>query len=208
MTQTPGAGRRERKKEETRRTILAAALKLFKEKGFEAASVDEIVNLADIVKGTFYYHFESKEQVLISLRLDAVNRALEQAEAAVTAEGSVKALKVLAIGMARWCEENPELARVFYARSPNLPSLLTPAKLPRPVAPMTQRIAQLIRHGQAENSLRNDLESHTLAEMLMVMLFHSQMLWVADGQEDSPVSRMQAWVDVLLNGILSGQSRP
>lgn len=101
MNQPPPLGRRERKKEETRQAILAAASELFKEKGYEATSVDEIVNRADIVKGTFYYHFESKEQVLVNLRFDAIARAMEQAEKALETGNAIDSLGTLAGHMAK-----------------------------------------------------------------------------------------------------------
>ncbi len=44
--------------------ILEVARQLFQAKGYEATSVDEIVRTADIAKGTFYYYFKSKEDVL------------------------------------------------------------------------------------------------------------------------------------------------
>lgn len=116
MNQTPPLGRRERKKEETRQAILAASSELFKEKGYEATSVDEIVNRADIVKGTFYYHFESKEQVLVNLRFDAIARAMEQAEKALETGNAIISLGILASHMAKWSEDNPELAKVFMPR--------------------------------------------------------------------------------------------
>ena len=71
-----------RKKDETRRSILASAQSLFKQKGYEATSVDEIVQAADLVKGTFYYHFDSKEQVLLNLTLQHVVRWLDDGDRA------------------------------------------------------------------------------------------------------------------------------
>jgi len=41
--------------------ILAAARLLMLEKGFEATSIDEICEKAEVAKGTFFYHFENKE---------------------------------------------------------------------------------------------------------------------------------------------------
>jgi AcrR family transcriptional regulator len=45
-----------------------AAQALFLAKGFDAASVDEIVKAADVAKGTFYFYFKTKEDVLQALR--------------------------------------------------------------------------------------------------------------------------------------------
>jgi len=51
-----------------RRELLDAALRLFVDHGMAATSVDEIVAAADVAKGTFYLHFQSKEQLLVALQ--------------------------------------------------------------------------------------------------------------------------------------------
>lgn len=51
-----------------REELMDAAQALFLAKGFDAASVDEIVKAADVAKGTFYFHFKTKEDVLQALR--------------------------------------------------------------------------------------------------------------------------------------------
>lgn len=47
--------------------LLEAATIIFAEKGYKNASVDEIVEKAKTAKGTFYYHFKSKEDLFLSL---------------------------------------------------------------------------------------------------------------------------------------------
>jgi AcrR family transcriptional regulator len=60
--------------------LMAAAEALFLEKGFAATSVDEIVRLADVAKGTFYLHFRSKDDILLALRERFVDGFCERLE--------------------------------------------------------------------------------------------------------------------------------
>lgn len=50
--------------EERKEEILDAAQKLFGIKGYDATSVTDIMKEVGIAKGTLYYHFQSKEEIL------------------------------------------------------------------------------------------------------------------------------------------------
>ena len=52
---------------ERRERIIGAAWKLFREKGFAEATINDIINEAGISKGTFYYYFRSKDDLLDTL---------------------------------------------------------------------------------------------------------------------------------------------
>lgn len=47
----------------TRRTILVAAASVFEERGYQAATISEILSTAKVTKGALYFHFKSKEQL-------------------------------------------------------------------------------------------------------------------------------------------------
>jgi AcrR family transcriptional regulator len=65
MTQSPsGESRLERRKEETKKKILATAMQLFREQGLDAVSMETIAETVDIAKGTLYNYFPVKEAIL------------------------------------------------------------------------------------------------------------------------------------------------
>lgn len=47
----------------TRHTILTAAAGVFEERGYQAATISEILTAANVTKGALYFHFNSKEQL-------------------------------------------------------------------------------------------------------------------------------------------------
>src|SRR2546423_5202565 len=62
---------------EARDELLAAALRVFAERGYRQAAVDEIAAAAGYSKGALYWHFSSKEELLMALlaeRIDAPTR--------------------------------------------------------------------------------------------------------------------------------------
>ncbi|HBE79228.1 MAG TPA: hypothetical protein DDW65_15865 [Firmicutes bacterium] len=61
------ATRREREQQMRRDAILEAAKELFRDKGFESTTVDEIAALAELGKGTIYSYFKSKDEIYIAI---------------------------------------------------------------------------------------------------------------------------------------------
>ncbi|MDQ2838460.1 MAG: TetR/AcrR family transcriptional regulator [Actinomycetota bacterium] len=60
----------------TRQRIVAAAVALFAEQGFDATSVNQVVARAGVAKGALYHHFESKDDLLYEVYRELVDRQL------------------------------------------------------------------------------------------------------------------------------------
>jgi AcrR family transcriptional regulator len=74
-------GRRERKKQLTRQALVGSAVRLFTERGFDATSVADIADAADVSTRTFFLHFPTKEDVLLAdagTRIDLAVLAIDQ----------------------------------------------------------------------------------------------------------------------------------
>jgi TetR/AcrR family transcriptional regulator, cholesterol catabolism regulator len=61
---TPLPGRRERNKLRIRERVYHAAVELFIEKGYDRTTIEEITEKADVARGTFFNHFQSKEDLI------------------------------------------------------------------------------------------------------------------------------------------------
>ena len=66
-----------------KREILLAARGLFISRGYDQTSINDILEVVEIAKGTFYYYFKSKEEVLEAIIIDIVE------------EGAFRAKKIL-----------------------------------------------------------------------------------------------------------------
>jgi len=112
MTTELEVTRRERKKEETKERILKAAFDLFRRRGVEAATVEEICDKADVAKGTFFNYFPRKEAVFGYLSETWVADA-ERKVAEILAKGGPIWTKVrdVFVEFASFYEEDRELSK-------------------------------------------------------------------------------------------------
>lgn len=181
-------GRRERKKLQSRKTILEAAISEFSKKGYKETSVADIMSAADLGIGTFYNYFASKEDLLFSLlgRLgETIRMALAEARAAERT--SLELLEVGARVTAKFLDENRFVMPLFLSASHHAPQMgpadaqETAEASPHAQPPhgakvsnsrMTPQIKQvfteIIREGQAAGEIRSDVPVDLIAEM-----FHS-----------------------------------
>jgi AcrR family transcriptional regulator len=63
--------------------ILDAAARLFRTLGFQGTSVREIVRAVDMLPGSLYYHFATKEDLLAAVYAEGVRRILARVRAAI-----------------------------------------------------------------------------------------------------------------------------
>ena len=75
-----------KKGEKRKQELLQIAYRMFISRGYENTSVDEIIEEAGIAKGTFYYYFETKEQLLEEVIGMMIDRETEAAGQVLKAE--------------------------------------------------------------------------------------------------------------------------
>ncbi|WP_405306939.1 TetR/AcrR family transcriptional regulator [Methanobrevibacter sp.] len=78
-----------KKGEKRKKELLKIAYDMFLTQGYENTSVDEIIEKAQIAKGTYYYHFQSKEQMLEEVIGMMIDSEKEMAEQVITMDVSV-----------------------------------------------------------------------------------------------------------------------
>lgn len=107
--QRPGklGGKRDRNRRERTQQLLDAALEVFLARGIEAVTIDEIVNVAGLSKGSFYRYFDGKRQVVETLMgplRERLDEAIGSCRAALsTAQREAElfgAYQALALGLA------------------------------------------------------------------------------------------------------------
>jgi AcrR family transcriptional regulator len=92
-------GLRERKKLETRRALVRAALDLFTARGIDATTVDDIAAAADVSARTFHRYFAAKEDVLFADSDERQRRFADFLASRPTAEPLLDSLRAAAVDL-------------------------------------------------------------------------------------------------------------
>src|ERR1700723_4374381 len=66
-----------------RRQIIAAASELFARNGFEGTSIRDIAAASGVLSGSLYYHFPSKEDLLLTVHEESLTAMRQEVEAAI-----------------------------------------------------------------------------------------------------------------------------
>ena len=187
--------RRERKKWETRQRLMEAALRLFREQGYNDTTVEQIAGAADVAKGTFFNYFEVKEAILPALaewRLRQLEEALLPEQGAPTSP--VARIKLALCLVAEDPLSDPILAQRLFAAKRRRLEL-------RPVHVLTNLLSEQVRQAQAVGEIRTDLDPVYLGGLIRALFFQQLMMWHHDHRPALLPEMLCTTVDLLLDGI-------
>jgi AcrR family transcriptional regulator len=183
-----------------------SALKLWSERGFETGiedtTVEEIAAAAGVTKGTFYFHFSHKEQILLEMGLQTAQMLNEEAERCL-AEGVafLDSLKILMRVVERQIAAAPPGAvsrslsefRHLRPTSPDAPSS----------APNFREAFGLIfAEGQRQGLVTSELEPIEMAKVLQALVLDSIQDWSLTGGAIRPM--LEERTAIVLAGVYPG----
>ncbi len=191
--------RRERKKEETKERIVKAAMRLFKHRGFEATTVDEIAEQADVAKGTFFNYFPHKEAVFSYL-----------AETWV-AEAEKKIAAILAKGLSAWAKVRDVFLEFasLYEEDRDL-SLHMAMEWTRRMHAQDDAVCRrwddlgvhVVRQLQAKGELRRDVAPERVSRVLADVYHGTLMMWLESPEPPFPLKdEMRKRLTLVLEGL-------
>jgi AcrR family transcriptional regulator len=183
MTETAVPGLRERKKQQTRDAIVAAAIDLFERQGYDATTVEEIAEAADISPRTFFRYFDSKVEVIMDKQERDTDDFAGRLADRPAAEGPVEAMRqVISAELGQVVEENPLFVRQMrlMLRTPSLHALAREH--------FHEHEAEIVRDVAKRLDLpEDDLRVHVIAAALGNTIWAVVGRWVG---EDAPPERL------------------
>jgi TetR/AcrR family transcriptional regulator, fatty acid metabolism regulator protein len=179
--------------------ILQAAVRVFAAQGYEATRVGDIATEAGVAYGLVYHYFGSKEAVLEAVFREAWGRLLAAlAVAEETGESAPEQLELAVKIVLRTWRDDPDLVRLLVrevTRSPHIQDELDE------IGQAFTTLQRIIEGGQAEGTLRADVDAQLAAWMLYGALEEVLTGWVL-GQLDEDVPAAEREVTATFVGGL------
>ena len=169
----------QRRRDRTRRALTLAALELFRTKGYNATTVEEIANAADVSPRTFFHYFGSKEEVLFGGHDERRRNLISVLRDRLGAEPVWKAVCTAMMTVVDHFEADPDFFRErarLYASEPGLRAavLCINDKL---VQEMTNVLAERLR------CRPGDLTPRLIATFANATMRSAIDCWVASGED-------------------------
>jgi TetR/AcrR family transcriptional regulator, cholesterol catabolism regulator len=196
-------GLRKRKKQETAERIYRTALKLFRERGYEATTVEEIAQAAEVAKGTFFNYFPTKDAVLSYLGQRQMH-VLDEAMVATVGFDTWPVYEQLAFvfeTLAAGIQDEREFVRVVSQevfRSASAFSDTTSSS-----RQLYELFVGMIRGGQERGELRATVLADSMALILIGTYFYTFFAWLELENPPALALMLRVHLDLLLQGMKS-----
>lgn len=152
--------------EERRNEILDAAEKLFGEKGFDGTSTNDILDEVGIARGTLYYHFKSKEDILDAM-IERMTGRLIQKAAEIASQKELPVMQRLTMTMLSLNVDN-DLGHEIMKQVHKPQNALMHQKMQKQlIASVNPLITNLVMEGIEQGICQTDFPSET-TEMILL----------------------------------------
>lgn len=179
---------RDRQREETRRRLFDAALEIFRRDGMDKAKIDDIARLAGVSRGSFYFHFPTKEDVMLEVLGESEAELVTQLQNLPDDTPIERALDTVAEQMGRRWAQDPTLLSdlgVVVMRSFATDADVQAA---RESHPARHALLPHMQRGIDRGQIANALPAELTTDFFLVNMFGAAMAWV--GTQQVPLESM------------------
>jgi AcrR family transcriptional regulator len=197
-TDSPGLGVREAQRLATRARVFDAALAEIGRSGLAGADVAAIATAAGVVRGTFYFHFPSKEHVLAELERAEEAKIVSKLGIETTEPGDLIAMLSLLIRQVLAAERR--LGPVVFRDMLGLHfSATRPVEDELTEHPLAQYLIDVFASAQAAGQICRDAEPGELGVIFLTGLF--ALLATGLGPSRSRAALLDRYVTTIVQGM-------
>jgi AcrR family transcriptional regulator len=205
------AGLTQERSRDTRRRLVRTAMRLWTERGFdtgiEDTTVDEIVAAAGVTKGTFYFHFAHKEEILLELGYQTATLLYAEAARCIKAKHSIEdSLRKVANTLATSVKATPPAAvgrTMSEFLRPRRPGDEPLARFPS----FAQALELLFVRAQEVGEVTDQVEPMEMAQIVQAIYTDCLMEW-SQGRLKRLNPALQRRTSIVLAGLRPGAAFP
>ncbi|MFF1453260.1 TetR/AcrR family transcriptional regulator [Streptomyces sp. NPDC058274] len=192
----PRPGLRERKKMKTRATIREATYRLIQEQGYDATTVEQIAEAAEVSPSTVFRYFPSKEDIVLTDEYDPVlEEELRARPADEPWSDSLRHVLRKAIGLGN--TEEPEVTRLRTRLMVDVPAVRS--RMMENMSVTGRLLCRAI--GERLGRDPDSLEVRVFAMSLIGGLLETSLYWAEGGHREDLAEVVDRAVDVLEHGL-------
>ncbi|MCA1021174.1 TetR/AcrR family transcriptional regulator [Halobacillus litoralis] len=185
--------------------IIQTSIHLFDKKGFTETSLQEIVEEIGVTKGTFYYYFKNKQELLTDIHLDFIEFLLGNQQKILndTKQNSKEKLRSMIFMVLDSIKYRKKSARIFFREIRNL----GPDYLEQIVEKRDQfrvNLQQLVEEGIEKGDFQSNLDPNMVTRGILGMTNWSYY-WFDPDREVSAEELTNIYLSMILNGISSNE---
>lgn len=182
--------------------IIEKAIELFEKKGFSTTSIQDIVDELGVTKGSFYYYFSSKEQLLMDIYNEYITNLLDRQTKIIankTLSPKEQLIEIIRLLIDDLIENGPR-ARIYFREMRHLSEdhINTIKKIRKQ---FRKNIETVIRTGEKQGVFKDQLPADILAFALLGLTNWSYNWYTPDG-EIPPDQLVKIYSELLLTGLL------
>lgn len=184
--------------------IIQESIILFDQKGFSSTSIQDIVEALNVTKGTFYYYFSTKEQLLMDIHLDYIEDLLKrQQEVMQQHKSNRQKLQEIVYLLISDIKTQGPAGKVFFREMRHLGE--EHAQIIRDKRDVFRKnIESLLQNGMEQGEFRKGLQADMLSLAILGMTNWSYQWYQPEGKVP-PKQLTGIYIDMILNGILSDE---
>lgn len=181
--------------------ITEQSVRLFEQKGFSETSIQDIVDSLGVTKGTFYYYFSSKEELLLDIHLRYIDGLLKHQEEIL--QDSTRSCKQKLFDIVHMLISNikqqKSSAKIFFREMRHVNEERLALIIPKRDQFRTN-VELLVKKGISDGEFRSDLNPSIVTFGILGLANWSYQWFNPNGSlTDKEVSEI--FVEMVLNGI-------
>jgi len=172
----------------TKQKIIKLAIRLFKDKGYDKITIQDICEASGISKHTFYYYFDSKDKIVLEFVKIPYEIDSEIMQEILTNDSPLEKYFAILNPRIEYLEElGAEILRqlIFFGYQKKKNQFSHEHKFPQngEKHPMMEVEYKLIQQAQEKGEIRNRSDAIELAKMAMMVTVSAGLRWTMDVSE-------------------------